>query len=158
MNSLLLAVLTTAVGALIGNVYRRSLAAKTRYYAEYTRFLRYAAADVACRRTSVPALAATFDTPDPNFSAHLREWTEGLKNDSHKLSRGCLSAAEADAVGQTLFSIGRVDAETQLRQLQLAADEAAASHSAAAGKQDKYGNLAVKLGLLAGLAVGILLL
>lgn len=157
-GKLLLLLLSAAVGLLAGSAYNRLLTARKRYFAEYKRFLQYVHTDVDCRRTDIVTLAGAFDTNDPLLKKHLTEYTEGLKSGGRTLSRGSLTAGETEAVGRTLFAIGRVDAVTQLNELKAAVSDAEQRCAAAAARQEKYGGLAIKLGFMAGLALGILLL
>ena len=155
---LLLFLLSTAVGAFAGDLYRRYLAERRRYFGEYRRFLRYVGSDLGFRRTDIMTLTGGFDTADALFKKHLSEYADGLKSGVARLSGGYLSREELETVKSTLFSIGRVDAETQIAELKAAESDADERFRAAERKYLKYGVTAVKLGLLGGIGLGILLL
>ena len=155
---LLLFLCAAAAGLAAGSAYSRKLAARKRYFSEYRRFLRYVRTDLGLRRTDILTLAGAFETADPLLCKHLAEYAAALPAGGGKLSRGHLTAEEAETVRSTLFSIGRVDADTQLAELKSAEADAEERLKTAEVRCEKYGAAAIKLGLLAGVGLGILLL
>lgn len=157
-TSLLLLTLGAGAGTLTGIVLYRVLAARKSYFRELARFIDYVISDLKYRRTDVLALHAGFESADVDLSRNLDEWVRGLQKDERKLTRGKLKTAEMREVEQMLFGMGKVDLDSQLFELAAAKEKAAAMRETAERRFERYGPLYIKLGLLFGLALGILLM
>lgn len=157
-TSLLILALGGGAGTLTGIVFYRYMSARKRYFSELNRYLDHLVSDLKYRRTDIVSLTEAFDTADDDLKKNLREYIGGLGSGEHKLTRGKLKAAELTEVENILFGLGRVDIDAQMFELARAKEIASGMESAAAERFKKYGTLYIKLGLLAGLALGILLM
>ena len=157
-TSLLLLALGAGAGTMTGIVLYRALAARKRYFSELARFIDYVISDLKYRRTDVVTLRGGFVSADDALSTNLDEWLNGLESGQRKLTCGKLKKTEVNEVEAILFGVGQVDLESQLFELAAAKEKVAAMQVAAQQRLDKYGALYIKLGLLAGLALGILLM
>lgn len=157
-TSLLLLALGAGAGTLTGVVLYRVLSVRKRYFSELDRFVDYLISDLKFKRTDVVSLRTGFTAEEETLGKNLDEWVAGLQAGSAKLTRGRLKKEELHEVETLLFGLGKVDLESQMFELAAAKEKVAAMRQTAEKRFSKYGPLYIKLGLLAGLALGILLM
>lgn len=155
-TSLLLLTLGAGAGTVVGFGVYRVLKSRACYFAEFRRFLDYLISDLKYRRTDVVTLREGFTSADKDFGKNLDEWVAALATGEKKLSRGYLKKAELHDVETILFAIGSVDLDAQLFELEAAKERVGGYCTATEAAFGKYGTLSVKLGLSAGLVLGIL--
>ena len=98
---------------------------------------------------------AAGETP---LSNNLSEYAAAADPTAATLSHGALKRAESAEVQKFLSSLGSLDSDTQVFELEAYALKFAGAESDASEKNKKFSAMYIKLGFFAGLALGILIL
>ena len=92
------------------------------------------------------------------FSKNLAEFADAPDPKTVRLTKGVLKQAEIPEVQGFLSSLGSLDSDTQIFELEVYKEKFSAASAAAAEKSDKLSAMYIKLGFFLGLALGIVLL
>ncbi len=116
--------------------------------------------NISYRRDSVASVLGEYAAESPQLKKNIDEYIAyvGEKDGKLTLSRGFLSAQAYKRVCELFSSLGKSDGGTQIGELEMFEKSFDELCSLASEKYTKYGPLAVKLGFLFGLGVGVLFL
>lgn len=116
--------------------------------------------NIAYRRDPAAVVMSKYAANSAQLKKNIDEYVKyvGTKDGALELSKGFLSDKTYDSVRRFFSSLGAADETAQLRELEMFGSAFAEYRAAAAEKSDKYGVVAVKLGFLFGLGVGVLTL
>lgn len=146
----------TAAGYLVMRGFRRDLL----YLDGVCSMIAELKRNIAYKREPAVDILAGFTSESPQLKKHIDEYIAAArtKDGDLALSRGTLSAATLLKVRELFISLGKVDGQAQVGELEMYAASFSDLRDKAKTKSDKFGPLAVKLGFLFGLMVGILFL
>ncbi len=146
----------TATGFLIMRSYKRSYA----YLDGVCTLINDLKRNIAYRRDSVATILGEYSTDSPQLKKNIEEYIAYASSGKTEpeFSRGQLSKPVYDRMTKLFLSLGRSDGDGELSELERFGSEFSELRKKAAEKSDKYGTLAVKLGFLFGLGVGVLFL
>lgn len=150
----------TAVGTLSGYLTMRSYKRSYVYLDGVCSLINELKRNIAYRRDSAASILQGFKTSSPLLKKHIEEYIAfaGSKDGEPSISRGTLPQSTYEKVKHLFFALGRSDGDGQISELELFGSEFTELRDKSANKSEKYGPLAVKLGFLFGLGVGILFL
>lgn len=151
---LVCAAIGTATGFLVMRGYKR----KSEYLENICKVIAELKRNISFRRDSASVILKTMQTDSAQLRKNIDEYIgfAAAKDGELKLSRGFLDNGEYGKVKELFLSLGTSDDATQLNELDMYADAFSRMRDAAAEKSNKYGALAVKLGFLFGVGVGVL--
>lgn len=143
-------------GGFIGLAVSRRMSERRKYFEELICLINSLISDFRFRQTTVAELVGAYKgkATERNLG-EFAAYAAGEK-DALELSRGCLTAREHAFVSELFSEIGTYDLDTQVFVLDNYKQKADEFYSAAREREKKYGAAAVKLGLLAGAAVGLM--
>ena len=155
----LLAAATTVVGALIGLLFSKRLKQKANYYSSLVDFINHLLAQIKFRKDPIKKVMQDFlDLAETPLSKNLAEYIAAPAPENLSLSRGILKRAELIEIKQFLLSLGTLDSTTQIFELEAYKEKFNSQKEKYAQKQKTFSSMYVKLGFLAGLAVGIIII
>ena len=159
ITKFLLVIIASAAGTFGGMYLSRRLKTRAGYYAALGAFINHISSEVKFRKNPIKIIVADFlaDNETP-LSKNLSEYADAPDPISAVLSRGVLKKTESAEVQKFLSSLGYLDSDTQVCELQLYKEKFAALSSDASEKSKKYAAMYVKLGFFLGLALGIVVL
>ncbi len=146
----------TATGFFVMKAYRRNLLYMDSVCAMISELKR----NISYRRDSAAAILGNFEPKSAQLKKNIDEYLTYVesKDGSLEISRGFLSADSHRKVNEFFKSLGKSDGSSQIGELEMYSQTFGDLKNAAAEKSEKYGTLAVKLGFLFGVGVGILFL
>ncbi len=159
-GKILIVVLCAAVGTFVGFAvlcsYRRNL----EYLDGVCGLISELKRNMAYRRDAAASVLASYDTKNAHLKKNIGEYMAfvGAKDGKLDISRGFLPPRTHSGVCELFASLGGADGGAQQRELEAFGASFEELRAKAAQKSAKYGALAVKLGFLFGLGVGILTL
>jgi len=155
----LLAAAASALGAMVGLYFSKRLKQKANYYGALIDFINHTLTQIKFRKDPIKKIMHDFvsfaDTP---LNKNLQEYIEAAAPENLHLSRGILKKAELAEVKQFLLSLGTLDSTTQIFELEAYKEKFASTKTHFGDKRKTYSSMYVKLGFLAGLAVGIIII
>lgn len=148
----------TIAGTVIGLIPSKRLTRRRRYFEELISFINMLIGDFKFRQNSVAELVGSFESAE--LKPTLNEFTAYASGvgDKLELTRRDLSEREFIVVKEMFSALGTYDLDTQVFMLDNYKQKAEEFYAAAKEKELKYGKTYVKLGLLFGLAAGLILL
>lgn len=163
---LLLAAACTGAGGVIGAKAGDKYIARERALSELMRLCRGLAGDIAYSHEPIKVLMQKYSERLTNINAYIDAYIEvldrGLETDDKTLrqyvNQGALAAEEYDLLINMLCELGKSTADFQREGLNGVLEGFAVKYSSALSEAQKYGKLYARLGLLGGLAVGIIVL
>ena len=152
----LCAAVGTGLGFWLSRLYQRT----SKYYLSVCELISELKRNIACRRDSVASVMKGFKSNSERLASQISEYIAfvSTKDGDLKLSRGFLSASAFSDVNGFFCSLGAMDQDSQANDLDMYYKKFEADYNAATEKSKKYGPLAIKLGFLFGLCLGILFL
>lgn len=149
-----------AIGTCAGYIVMRTFKRNRNYFDGILSMIRELKRNISYRRDSAASILQSAETESAQLKKNIGEYIAYVKAKDGKLelSRGFLSADEFKSVNDLFCSLGRSDGGTQIGELDLFEKQFETFRERAATRYDKYGSLAVKLGFLFGLGVGVLFL
>ena len=162
MNLKILAVFVfTAIGTVAGYIVMRTYRRNVSYMRAVCELIADLKRNISYRRDGAVNILSGYTSSDKRLNGNIKEYLTyaTAKNGELTLSKGFLPQDEYRQVVGLFSSLGASSDDVgQLNELKLYEDAFSAFKTTAELKADKYGTLAVKLGFLFGLAVGILFL
>ncbi|MCH5350337.1 MAG: hypothetical protein J1F39_00015 [Clostridiales bacterium] len=154
------AFLCAAIGTGLGFTVSRLYAKTSKYYLSVLELITELKRNIAYRRDSVASVMKGFKAGSERLGTQIAEYLAfvSTKNGELKLSRGFLSSSSFSDIVGFFSSLGRADGDGQEKDLDMYYKKFEADYAAATEKSKKYGPLAIKLGFLFGLCLGILFL
>ncbi len=146
----------TAVGYIVMLTYKKNYAYLSGMCVIVDELMR----NISYRCDSAASVIKGVDVNSAQLGKNVREYLDYAvgKLDAPQISKGFLSQPIYDKVREFFCSLGKSDGGTQISQLKMYAAEFGRLKSEAENKYTKYGSIAVKLGFLFGLGVGVLTL
>ncbi len=159
-GKLLMVLICATVGAATGYLVMRAYKRNKTYMESVCAMIAELKRNISYRRDSVLDILNGFETECVQLKKNIAEYSVYAEEKGGRLeiSRGFLSASDHAKVKELFGSLGVFDGKSQLDALDTFAVEFDALKRSAVEKSDKYGVLAVKLGFLFGLGVGVLFL
>lgn len=158
MNGIFVAALSSFVGFLFGFMLFKRQKERELYYFGATKLCSTLINNISYKADKISSVINSFDGGCVSLKKNLNEFRTYLGGGEFKMSENCLTASEANTIKEFLLGLGKYDGETQLMELNRCEAEFKARYGELKAKNDKQGNMYIKLGLLFGLLVGILLL
>jgi len=159
ITRLLIAAASSCAGAFVGLFFSKRVKRRASYYEALLDFIGHVNSEIKFRKNSVKKICEDFlasnQTP---FNKNLSEFASTPIPYNMVLSRGVLKKTELEEVRQFLLSLGTLDSETQSLDLELQREKFSAIADKNAKKRTQFSSMYVKLGFLAGLALGIIIL
>lgn len=157
---LLIIFICAAVGTLAGFLTMRSYRRSYRYLDGVCSLINELRRNIAYRRDSVASILGSYSTESAQLKKNIAEYIAyaSSKDGSPDISRGYLPATVHERVCSLFRALGQSDGEGEISELERFSLEFIELRDKAAQKSEKYGPLAVKLGFLFGLGVGVLFL
>lgn len=159
-GKILIVVICAAVGTFAGfvvmNAYRRNV----EYLDGVCGLISELKRNMAYRRDAAASVLSGFETKSVQLKKNIGEYMAfvNAKDGKLEISRGFLPPRTHSGVCELFASLGGGDGGAQQRELEIFGSTFEEQRATAAKKSEKYGALAVKLGFLFGLGVGILTL
>jgi len=146
-------------GAMVGLFFSKRLKQRAAYYGALVDFITHLQAQVRFRKDPIKSIAAGFvalsETP---FNKNLLEYTAGVDPKALTLSRGVLKPHELLKVQAFLSSLGTLDSDTQLFELEAHKARFSSLATLASSKKKANSSMYIKLGFMAGLALGVIIM
>ena len=157
---ILIVFVCTAVGTLVGFLIMLKYKRNCAYLEGVCAVIGELKRNIAYRRDAASQVLSGMNIQSAQLKKNVGEYIEYAKGGSDKptISRGFLGEEVYSRVLELFGSLGRADSATQIKELDMFADSFDKLSSEAKQKSDKLGTVAVKLGFLFGLGVGILTL
>lgn len=157
---LLIICICAAVGTLAGFLTMQSYRRSYRYLDGICSLINELKRNIAYRRDSVASILGEYKTDSSQLKKNIDEYIAyaSSKDGSPNISRGSMSAAVYEKVSGLFRALGRSNGDGEISELERFGLEFTELRDKAAQKSEKYGPLAVKLGFLFGLGVGVLFL
>ena len=152
--------LCAAIGVATGYAVMRSYRRNYEYLDGVCAIIGELKRNIAYRRDGAVSVLRAVDIKSRQLEKNVGEYIAfaGSKADKPEISRGLLPAEVHSRTSELFASIGRSDGQSQLDELDMFAERFSALRGVAENKYKKLGGVAVKLGFLIGLGVGILTL
>ncbi len=146
----------TASGFTVMRAYRRDLA----YLSGVCAMIDELKRNISYRKDGAADILRGYKSESDRLTVNIGEYLKyaAEKDGTLEISKGYLSAPVHKAVCGFFASLGRSDGDAQLKELDAYGSSFCKLRDAAKEKSEKYGALAVKLGFLFGLGVGVLFL
>lgn len=159
-TKLLLLFLFMGMGTFCGYSVMLSLRRRYLYLSGVCKVIGDIKRNVAYRKDSLSGMLAGFDCESAQLKKNVEEfirYADG-KSDSPQFSRGFLPKDIFDRAVELFTSIGKSDGPTQIEQLSVFEKDFTKLCAESEKKYTDVGGIAVKLGFLLGLGVGILVM
>lgn len=159
-GKLLIVVICAAVGTFAGFVVMSAYRRNEEYLDGVCGLISELKRNMAYRRDAAATVLAKYAAKSAHLKKNIGEYIAFVNAKDGKLdiSRGFLPSRTHAGVCELFASLGGADGGAQQRELEAFGSSFEELRTAAAQKSAKYGALAVKLGFLFGLGVGILTL
>ena len=159
ITRLLIAAASACSGALVGLFFLKRLKTRAQYFAAVNDFISHVSSEIKFRKNPLKQIVSDFlATNQTPFSKNLTEFNLANSPNELVLSKGVLKKTELEQVRLFLLSLGTLDSETQTLDLELQKEKFASIYEKKAKSKTQYSSMFVKLGFLAGLALGIIIL
>lgn len=158
-SGILVLALAVLGGLMIGYFFAKKIKARKNYYKNLVALTGDILSEVKFLRNDIAKVMQNFlDKGESGISTNVTEYLEFLRTGNLNLSKGVLSNTELKLVTEFFLSIGGLDADTQLFSLGMYNDKFLQEYSEIKERTKKTFGMYIKLGLLSGLALGIILL
>ena len=159
-TKLFLLFLCVAVGTLCGYIVMMSYKKNLSYLDGVCGMIGALKQNLIYKKDSVPLVLGSLPVSSSQLKKNIEEYIDFTagKSDKRIVSRGFLSKLTFNEVSELFFALGGSDEGTQTAQLDGFTVKFDNMRTEAERKYKKYGSVAVKLGFLLGLGVGILVL
>jgi len=155
----LIAASLSAAGAMGGLFFSKRLKTKADYYVALIDFINHTLTQIKFRKDPIKKIIQNFvNLGDSPLNKNLLEYIEADTPQLLLLSKGILKAGEIEEVKQFLVSLGTLDSVTQICELEAYKEKFSQSVVIANEKKRVFSGMYVKLGFLAGLALGIIII
>lgn len=131
---------------------------REQYYKDFVKLCSYLINNISFKSDKIASVIASAEIKSSALKKNLLEYKAYIDGNEFVLSENCLTKGEAASVKEFFIELGRYDGETQLGDLKRREGEFGTKYGELKAKNDKQGNMYIKLGLLFGLLVGILLI
>ncbi len=158
MNSIFIAVLSSFCGFLLGLSLSNRGREREAYYRDVTKLCSGLIDNISYKADKILSVLDNIEINSAALKKNISEYKAYLKGDELSISSNCLTKVETARVKEFFSRLGRTDGETQIGELKRTESEFKHKYGEIKEKNDKQGNMYIKLGLLFGLLVGILLI
>ncbi|MCL2847940.1 MAG: stage III sporulation protein AB [Firmicutes bacterium] len=149
----------SAAGAMGGLYFSKRLKTRASYYEALVDFINHTLTQVKFRKDPIKKIMQSFiDLGETPLNKNLLEYIAVDTPNSLSLSRGVLKTGEIEEIKQFLVSIGTLDSQTQIFELEAYKEKFNHILVVANEKKRIFGGMYVKLGFFAGLALGIIVI
>ena len=157
---LLILFLSAAVGTFCGYMVLLSHKRNYSYLSGVCDMLSALKQNLAYKKDTVPIVLGGLTVANAQLKKNIDEYVAFTlgQSDKHEVSRGFLPQSTYDGVTDLFAAIGASDESSQGLRLDALILRFDKLHADAERKYTKYGSVAVKLGFLVGLGVGVLVL
>ena len=159
INRFLIIAISMALGAVVGLYFSKRLTRRAAYFDALMDLVNLFLSEMKFRKTTTKQVVAEFrDNSKTPLNTNLTEYINCTDFSNLKLSKGLLTENERIDVKKFLLSLGTSDSHTQIFELENFKDRFLQMQNTAQEKRKKYASLYIKLGFLAGLALGIIII
>ncbi len=158
MNSIFIAVLSSFCGFMLGLAMSKRDKERENYYCESMKLCSWLIDNISYKADRLASILESVEIASPFLKKNISEYKAYLGGAALTVSSGCLTKCEAAQVKEFFSRLGRSDGETQIGELKRYESQFGSKYRELKEKNDRYGNMYIKLGLLFGLLVGILLI
>lgn len=158
MNSIFIAVLSSFCGFMIGLALTRRGKEREHYYRDAVKFCSQLINNISYKADKISGIIDCTEVSSAALRKNLNEYKAYIAGGEFVFSDNCLTKSEAMTIKEFFVRLGRYDGETQISELRRCENEFKQKYCQLKEKNDRYGNMYIKLGLLFGLLVGILLI
>lgn len=158
INSVFIVMLSAFSGLMIGLALSRRDRERELYYKDIVKLCSVMSNNISFKSDKIISVIETAEFESKALKKNLSEYKQYLNGGQLKLTDNCLNKAETARVRQFLNELGRYDGETQLNELSRTEGEFKLKYNELKEKNNKQGNMFIKLGLLFGALIGILLI
>lgn len=159
---ILVVALCAALGTAAGYIIMKSYKRKTSYMSGLCALIGELKRNISYRRDAAASVAEGFSLSAESglLKKHIDEYKAfvAAKNGELILSRSFLSKDAYSSVCSFFTALGKTDEASQLDELEMYYKDFSERLAKASAESERYGALAVKLGFLLGLGVGVLFL
>ncbi|MBE5730563.1 MAG: hypothetical protein E7350_01250 [Clostridiales bacterium] len=158
MNSVLIVALCALCGLMIGLSLTKRQREREAYYREFNGLCAHIISNISYRADKIADVVDGIEWQSSALRKNMEEYKAYVSGGELSLTQGVLTKGELAAVKEFFLRLGRYDGETQLAELKQRQSELTIRYKEIKDKNDIQGNMYVKLGFLAGLLLGILLI
>ena len=158
MNSLFIAVLSSFCGFMIGLALTKRNKERENYYRDAVKLCSHLINNISYKADKISSVISGAEVDSAALKKNIAEYETYLGGGEFSLSDNCLTKKEGADVKAFFMELGRYDGDTQLSELRRREGEFKQKFNDIKAKNDKQGNMYIKLGLLVGLLIGILLI
>jgi len=156
---MLIAAASSCAGAMGGLYFSKRVKARAAYYEALVGFINQIISEIKFRKNPIKIIAEEYMKMKVSaLNTHLTEYVQSPNPTSLQLSRGVLKPNELERVRLFLESLGTLDSETQILELEAHKEKFSLEAKKTLEHQQKFSGMYVKLGFFAGLALGIIIL
>ena len=146
-------------GTVIGNAIHKKFKSKRLYFEQIYSLVGTLKSDLSFRQSKIESVISAYsETVGEELKVHCNEFILSISDGKLFLSKFGFSNDEYVLICDFFTALGSVDLDTQIDQLNFYESRFFAVIKRVKEREEKYGKPAAKLGLMAGLTVGILIL
>ncbi len=158
MNAIFILVLSSFCGFMLGLALSKRDREREAYYRDAAKLCAKLIDNISYKADKMADVLDDIEISSDSLKKNLGEYKSFLNGDKLNVSANCLSKTEAAQIREFFTCLGRTDGDTQIVELKRNENEFNSKYGEIKTKNDKHGNMYIKLGLLFGLLVGILLI
>ena len=157
-TSLFMVFMACVAGVMGGLVLSNRTRNRERYFAELLNLMDRLISDISFLQQPVDQILKMFECKSVHLSKNISEYLDFTQGCDFSFSGTVLTKREAEIIKDFFDRLGTLDLNSQLNELSAKRSLFAQFHAAAEKRNNSFGKAYIKLGFLAGLAVGILLI
>jgi len=148
-----------SLGAVVGLYFSKRLQRRAAYFDALMDLINLFLSEMKFKKTTTKQVLTEFrDRAKTPLNTNLTEYIDCTDFSNLKLSKGGLTISERAEVNKFLLSLGTSDSHTQIFELENFKEKFSQMQNIAQEKRKKYAPMCIKLGFLAGLAIGIIII
>lgn len=158
MNGILIAALGALSGCLIGLALTRRSKEKEKYYCDIVELCAHIINHISYKAEKLSEVIGSAGVCSAALRRNLEQYKTYLSGGELNISADILTKSECEQVKEFFSELGKYDGDTQIGEIKRRCHDFEQKYKRIKEKNDKQGNMYIKLGFLFGLLVGVLLL
>ncbi len=155
---LFITLMFTVAGTVVGYLMYKKDREKELYFSGLKGLATSLICDIRFTRSDIGRLVSDFQSGSELLQKHKEQFVVSLEQEGVGLEKAWLKEPHYITVKEFFYNLGRFDVDTQIFQLEASRDKLGLIAEEMSEHNKKVGKMKIKLGLLFGLALGILLL